>query len=322
MEKLRFFIADGMADAALARFQEDERFEVKFQKESSAEQLLDAMVNSDIIAVRSASKVREEQLMSALEKGSRLKLIIRLGAGVDNIDVKVAKEKGIHVMNTASANALSAAEHTIAMMFAVARNIPQAYGSLKNHEWKRSDFAGFELAGKRLAVVGCGQIGRLVAERALALGMDVSGYDPFVPDVTELEGMSKATHCTALEDALTGADLVTLHLPKVPATEGMINKETISQMKKGAYLFNVARGGLENVADVLAALDAGKLSAYAVDVYEKEPPEFPSTLIDHPKVICTPHLGASTKEAQQRVGLVAYEQIAGFFFENSRRGII
>lgn len=321
--KIRLYIADGMAPEALEKFQSDRRYEVLFNKETSREDLVEALKTCDVVAIRSASQVKEAELSEAFSgETPEVKLVLRLGAGVDNIDVKLAKEKGLQVMNTAKANALSAAEHTIAMMFAVARNIPQAYASLKQAEWRRSEFAGFELSSKKLAVVGCGQIGRIVAQKALALGMEVYGYDPFIQNICEVDGLEKAIHCSSLEDVLKEADLVTLHLPRVPATEGMINEEVIGQMKKGAYLFNVARGGLENIEDVLAALESGQLSAYGVDVYHQEPPEFPSKLIDHPKVICTPHLGASTKEAQQRVGLVAYEQVSALFFEDKKTGLL
>lgn len=319
---IKVFVADGMAEAALAQFQGESRFEVIAQKQTSEEELQNALNTSHLVAVRSASKVRKEHLQAAKDAGSPLKLLLRLGAGVDNIDVSFAKELGIDVMNTASANALSAAEHTIALMFAVARNVPQAYASLKKGEWRRAEFGGIELHGKTLAVLGCGQIGRLVGSKAIALGMKVNGYDPFIPNVQEVEGLNGAIHCSDLSDALKDADFVTLHLPKVPATEGLINEERLSQMKDGAILVNVARGGLEDEAAVLKALDSGKLSSYAVDVYEVEPPVFPSKLIDHPKVLCTPHLGASTLEAQKRVGEVGFEQSKAYFFEGSRRGVI
>lgn len=321
-DSIKVFVADGMAEDALAQFQADGRFEVTAQKQTSEEELQTALNTSHLVAVRSASKVRQAHLQAAKDAGSPLRLVLRLGAGVDNIDVAVAKELGIDVMNTASANALSAAEHTLAMMFAVARNVPQAYASLKNSEWRRAEFGGIELHGKRLAVLGCGQIGRLVAAKAIALGMKVNGYDPFVPNVQELEGLQAATHCSNLSDALGDADFVSLHLPKVPATAGMINDERISEMKDGAILVNVARGGLEDENAVMAALDSGKLSFYAVDVYASEPPSFPSNLVDHPRVVCTPHLGASTKEAQKRVGEVGFDQTKAYFFEDSKRGVV
>ena len=322
MTKVKLFIADGMAPSAVEAFEKSGQFEVSFHKETSLEELKAAMLSNQVVAIRSASKIRKELIEDCKKTNGELKLIIRLGAGVDNIDVKDAKENGIDVMNTASANALSAAEHTIAMMFAVARNIPQAYASLKQNEWRRSEFAGFELTGKILGVVGCGPIGRIVAQKAIALGMNVLAYDPFVKNVSSHEGLGALEQLDDLDSMLGKSDLVTLHIPKIPATAGMFNSERLAKMKPGGVLVNVARGGLENVDAIVSALDEGHLKAYAVDVYEQEPPVFPSKLIDHPKVICTPHLGASTVEAQQRVGLVAFDQIKGYFFEDKRVGVL
>jgi len=319
---VRLFVADGMSADAVKSFEDSGKFKVTFQKETNAEELKAALVNNEVVAIRSASKIRKDQILEAKNSDSALKLIIRLGAGVDNIDVADAKANGIDVMNTASANALSAAEHTIAMMFAVARNVPQAYSSLKNSEWKRAELAGFELSGKTLGALGCGQIGRIVAQKAIALGMKVVGYDPFIENLSSYEGLSALKQFKDMDEMLGHCDLVRLHLPKLKETAGMINAARIAKMKPGAVLVNVARGGLEDVTAVLNALDEGQLKAYAVDVYEKEPPEFPSALINHSKVICTPHLGASTEEAQQRVGQVAFEQVQGYFFEGSKIGTL
>ncbi len=320
--KVKIFIADGMSKDALEMFEASDQFDVTFQKETTIDELKAALVANEVVAIRSASKIKKDLIQYAKESSSKLKLIIRLGAGVDNIDVTFAKECGIDVMNTASANALSAAEHTIALMFAVARNVPQAYASLKHDEWRRAELVGFELTGKTLGVVGCGQIGRIVIQKALALGMKVCGFDPFMKDLKAYKGLEDVTIYESLDDLLRLSDLVTLHMPKGPQTARMINAEKISKMKTGSVLVNVARGGLEDVPAVLEALNNGRLRAYAVDVFEQEPPTFPSKLISHPKVICTPHLGASTVEAQDRVGMVAYHQIAAYFSDGSRVGVL
>jgi len=318
MAKLNVLISDGISQVALEKFQSSDKYSVNFRKTTSAEELLSLVAEADILAIRSASRVTPEVLAA----GKNLKLVVRLGAGVDNIDVPAATSRGVGVMNTAAANSLSAAEHTIALMFALARRVPQAVASLSRHEWKREQFVGFELSGKTLGVIGSGQIGRIVMEKALALGMRVVAYDPFVSDLSRFPSLGRAKLVKTLEELVSQSDLVTLHIPRTKETKGVISRELLKSFKKGSYLLNVARGGLLDNEAVFEALESGQLAGAALDVFEVEPPAFPDRLIDHPKVIATPHLGASTLEAQERVGLVAYDQVTGFFERGEKSGFV
>jgi D-3-phosphoglycerate dehydrogenase / 2-oxoglutarate reductase len=297
-----------MSEAALKQFQEQGSFDVTARKQTSLPELLKLLPDYDALFVRSATQVTRE----VLEAGTRLKLVLRLGAGLDNVDIPSAREKNIEVMNTAAANALSAAEQTIALMYSLARFVPQSVQSLAMGEWRRADFVGFELTGKTLGVLGCGQIGRIVMEKALGIGMNVSAYDPFVKELSEDLG-ARVELKNSIEDLVASADLVTLHIPRTAETKNLFNTELLSKMKKGSYLLNVARGGIIDEKALLEALNLGHIEGAALDVFEKEPPVFPNKLITHPKVIATPHLGASTHEAQERVGLVAFEQTRKFF---------
>jgi D-3-phosphoglycerate dehydrogenase len=318
MSKIRVLVSDGISQVALEKFQSSPHFLVNFRKTTSSEELLGLVAEADVLAIRSASRVTDGVLAVA----KNLKLVVRLGAGVDNIDVPAATARGVGVMNTAAANSLSAAEHTIALMFALARRIPQASSSMMRGEWKREQFVGFELTGKTLGVVGSGQIGRIVMEKALALGMDVVAFDPFVTSLSKFPQLSKARLVNTLEDLVAVSDLVTLHIPRSKETKGIVSRELLSKFKKGSYLLNVARGGLIDDGALLEVLDSGQLAGAALDVFEVEPPVFPVKLIDHPKVIATPHLGASTFEAQERVGLVAFDQVVGFFERGEKVGFV
>jgi D-3-phosphoglycerate dehydrogenase len=316
--KNRVLIVDGISAVALEKFRSSPNFSVNFRKTTSPEELLGLVGEAEVLAIRSASRVTPEVLAA----GKNLKLVVRLGAGVDNIDVPAATARGVGVMNTAAANSLSAAEHTIALMFALARKIPQAAASIKNSEWKREQFAGFELTGKTLGVIGAGQIGRIVMEKALALGMNVVAYDPVLADLSKFPQLARAKLMKSLEELVAQSDLVTLHIPRTKETKGIISKELLAKFKKGSYLLNVARGGLIDDEALHAALDSGHVAGAALDVFEVEPPVFPVKLIDHPKVIATPHLGASTVEAQERVGLVAFEQVSAFLESGEKRGFV
>jgi len=318
MSKIRVLISDGISQVALEKFQSSADFSVNFRKSTSPEELLGLVAECEVLAIRSASRVTPEVLAA----GKNLKLVVRLGAGVDNIDVPAATARGVGVMNTAAANSLSAAEHTIALMFALARKIPQAAASLARGEWKREQFAGFELTGKTLGVIGSGQIGRIVMEKALALGMRVVAYDPFVSDLSRFPALGAARLLASLEELVSRSDLVTLHIPRTQETRGVISRELLSKFKKGSYLLNVARGGLIDDQALWDALESGHLAGAALDVFEVEPPVFPVKLVEHPRVIATPHLGASTLEAQERVGLVAFDQVEAFIRKGEKLGFV
>jgi D-3-phosphoglycerate dehydrogenase len=258
----------------------------------------------DGLAVRSATKVTAELIAAS----DALKVIGRAGIGVDNIDVAAATERGIVVMNTPYGNAITAAEHTIAMMFALARQIPAADRSTQAGKWEKSRFMGVELSGKTLGIIGCGNIGAIVAGRAHGLKMKAIAYDPFLSPERALElGVERV----ALDDLFARADFITLHTPLTEATRNLIDKGAIAKMKRGVRLINCARGGLVVEADLAAALDEGQVAGAAIDVFVEEPAT-QNPLFGRDNFVATPHLGAATSEAQENVALQIAEQMADF----------
>jgi D-3-phosphoglycerate dehydrogenase len=258
----------------------------------------------DGLAIRSSSTVTPEILAAA----KNLKVIGRAGIGVDNVDVPCATEKGVIVMNTPFGNSITTAEHAIAMMFALARQIPQASASTHAGKWEKSKFMGVELYNKTLGVVGCGNIGGIVATRGVGLRMNVIAFDPFLTDERAVElGVEKVS----LDDLFARADFITLHVPKNDKTKNLINKDSIAKMKKGVRIINCARGGIVVEKDLKDALDSGHVAGAALDVFEVEPAT-ENILFGHPNVVCTPHLGAATSEAQVNVAIQVAEQMADY----------
>src|SRR5690242_5747848 len=254
------------------------------------------------LAVRSATKVGAELLAAA----DTLKVVGRAGIGVDNIDVPAATERGIVVMNTPYGNAITAAEHTIAMMFALARQIPAADRTTQAGRWEKSRFMGVELSGKTLGIIGCGNIGAIVADRAQGLKMRVVAYDPFLSPERAVElGVERVT----LDDLFARADFITLHTPLTDATRNIIDRRAIKKMKRGVRLINCARGGLVVEEDLAAALEEGRVAGAAIDVFVGEPAT-ESPLFGRDNFVATPHLGAATSEAQENVALQIAEQMA------------
>ncbi|MCP4200640.1 MAG: phosphoglycerate dehydrogenase [bacterium] len=270
------------AGAQLRQLGDDER-----------EKLPEIVEDFDAIVVRSRTKVTAE----LLRRGRKLKVVGRAGIGVDNVDIAAATDLGILVVNAPTANLVSATEHTFALLLALARNVPAADRSLRAGEWDRKRFLGRELDGKTLGVVGLGRIGQAVAHRARAFGMTIVAYDPYLdPSAAKRLDIEMDT----LEAVLGRADVVTLHMPLTDETRDLISAARIAQMKQGSILVNCARGGIVDDKALLEALESGHLAGAALDVFEVEPPEDRS-LIDHPKVVGTPHIGAQTREAQERV---------------------
>lgn len=264
--------------------------------------LAGAVADVDAIIVRSATSLDA----GIIEHASRLKVIGRAGVGVDNVDVQAATRRGIVVANAAETTVVSAAEHTIALMLALARNVPQAHAALKSGTWDRARFGGIELAGKTLGVLGLGRIGREVARRALALGMRVVAYDPFVsPERFRELGVD---HAESLDDVYASADVITLHLPLSDETRGMLDAAAFARMRDGVRIINAARGGLVAEDDLVDAIESGKVAGAALDVFGSEPYHGPLLGLD--QVVVTPHLAASTAEAQDRAGVVIAEQVA------------
>lgn len=256
------------------------------------------------LAVRSATKVTAD----ILAKATNLKIVGRAGVGVDNIDVKAATERKVQVINTPAGNAIAAGELAVAYMFALARKIPQSTASMKKGEWEKKKFAGVEITGKTLGVVGFGNIGRQVGERGVGLKMKVLAYDPMIPSgATPPAGVEYAS----FEDLVKRADFISLHLPLTPETKNLFGKETLLKMKKGAYLINCARGGIVDENALYEVMKGGHLAGAALDVFEKEPCG-PLPLFELDNVLASPHLGASTKEAQEKVAVELAEVFVEF----------
>ena len=297
----RVLVKEEIAQAGLDLLRE--RFEVDLGTDWSDGELPERIADYDALIVRSATQVTAD----LIERGERLKVIGRAGIGVDNIDVAAATKRGVIVANAPESNAIAAAEHTIALMLALCRNVPQAHASLTGGRWDRKRFGGVEVYRKTLGILGFGRIGQLVAERAKGFGMSVLAFDPFVGAERYRElGVERAESSA---DVYARADVVTLHLPRTPETDNWLDAEAFAQMKDGVRIVNCARGELVDHAALEDALRSGKVAGAALDVFREEP------ITDHPLfgmpgVVVTPHLGASTAEAQDRAGAITAEQVA------------
>ena len=301
----KVLISDELSETAVNVFKErglDVTYEPKLGKDK--EKLLSIIGLYDGLAVRSATKATAPVIAA----GKKLKVIGRAGIGVDNIDIPAATAAGVVVMNTPYGNAITTAEHAIALMFAAARQIPQASHSTHAGKWEKSRFMGVELYGKTLGVIGCGNIGGIVADRAVALKMRVIAFDPYLTDARAVElGVEKVE----LDALLTRADIITLHTPLTEQTKNILSAKALAKTKKGVIIVNCARGGLVDEAALKAGLDGGHIASAALDVFATEPAtEHP--LFGHERVVATPHLGASTNEAQENVAIQIAEQMADY----------
>jgi D-3-phosphoglycerate dehydrogenase len=297
-------VADSIAESGIELLRGTPGAHVHVQTGMSPDQLAKVIGDYDALIVRSATRVTEEVLRSI----GRLRVVGRAGTGVDNIDLDAATRAGVVVINTPGGNSVAAAELTLSLLLSMARNVPQANHDLKQGRWERKKYMGVEVAGKTLGVVGLGRIGREVARRARAFRMKVVGYDPYVTSQLAEDGGIEAI---PLDDLLARSDFVSLHVPVSDETRHMIDATAIERMKPGARLINCARGGLIDEDALLAALESGRISGAALDVFETEPPSN-TRLIEHPLVVSTPHLGASTREAQERVGTEIAAKIRDF----------
>jgi D-3-phosphoglycerate dehydrogenase len=287
-------VSDPLSPKAIAQLTAAPGVSLRQVKGLSEEQLIPLVADVDAWVVRSATQVTRRLVDAA----PRLRWIARAGAGLDNIDVAAAKERGIAVLNVPGANSVAVAELVFALLLALFRQIPEADASLRRGAWEKARFKGRELRGKTLGIVGLGRIGRAVAQRARAFEMTVVGHDPLVADA---DARAAGVEPLPLDDLLVRADIVTLHVPATPQTRGMIGAAQLARMPRGAVLVNAARGGLVDEAALHAALVSGALGGAALDVFETEPPGA-SPLLTLPNVVATPHLGASTVEAQDAVG--------------------
>ena len=299
----KVLIADALSERAAEIFRE-RGLGVDVKVGLKPDELLSIIGEYDGLAIRSATKVTEAVLQAA----PNLKVIGRAGIGVDNIDVPAATARGVVVMNTPFGNTITTAEHAIAMMFALARQIPAADRSTQAGKWEKSKFMGVELFSKTLGLIGCGNIGTIVAERALGLRMKVAAYDPFLSEERALDlGVEKVE----LDELLRRADFISLHTPMTDQTRGIINAGALAKCKKGVRIINCARGGLVVEEDLVAALDSGHVAGAAFDVFSQEPAR-ENVLFGHPNVVTTPHLGAATEEAQENVALQIADQISDY----------
>lgn len=298
---MKVLASDKIAEVGL-KMLKDAGIEAEMKTGLPEDELVKIIPQYDALIVRSGTKVTPK----IIEAGKNLKIIGRAGVGVDNVDLPTATKNGVIVVNSPEGNTVAAAEHTWAMLLTMARQIPQAYAKLKAGNWDRKSFKGIEVLNKTLGVVGLGKIGRRVASYALGMGMKVTAYDPFV---TEEYAKSLGIELKQLDDLIKESDFITFHIPKTKETANMINKDSIAKMKKGVRLVNVARGGIINEADLAEALKSGKVTAAALDVFEKEPLPADSPLLKLDNIVVTPHLGASTVEAQVNVAVDVVEQI-------------
>lgn len=293
-EPLVVLVTDKVSETGLAPLREDDRFEVVKVDDSSDPAFTEALARAHGLVVRSATKVGAE----LLEQAPELRVVGRAGVGVDNIDLAAATGRGVAVMNAPAGNTVSAAELTLALILAMVRRVPAADASVRAGQWARSNFKGAELRGRTLGLVGAGRIGGEVARRCRAFGMRVLCFDPYLTQERAVElGVTRAT----LDAVIEGADILSLHVPLTDDTKGMMDEAAIARMKKGAFLVNVARGGVVDEAAVARALEEGHLAGAALDVFENEPLEDESPLRSAPNLVLTPHLGASTSEAQELV---------------------
>ncbi len=293
----------------------EQGFEVVEKQGIKRNELLDLIGEFDALLTRSETKIDCE----LLKNSGKLKLVGRGGVGIDNIDLDSASEKGIIVMNTPDANTISAVEHTMALLLSLCRTIPNANDSLKQGEWKRKQFTGFELYKKTVGIIGLGRIGSRIAKRCKAFEMEVLAFDPYIPE--ERAWKCGATLVDDLEELLEKCDVLTIHAPMNAETKDLIGEKEISKMKKNAVIINCARGGIVNEKALLKALDKGELYGAGLDVFEDEPPK-ESKLVKHPKTLVTPHLGANTFESQKKVSIQLAEQVADALKEKSYRNVV
>lgn len=299
---MKILVSDPLSEEGIKILKEVRDFDVDVKTDLKPDELEAIIKDYQALIVRSATKVTKDVINAA----SKLRVIGRAGVGLDNVDLEAATNKGIIVMNTPAGNTISTAEHTLSMVLALSRNIPSADLSLKSGEWKRSKFMGVELYGKTLGVVGLGRIGTEVSKRALSFGMKVIAYDPFLSkEVANQLGIE----IVELTDLFKMADFITVHAPLTDETRHIISDKEIALMKDGVRLINCARGGIIDEAALLRALDSGKIAGAALDVFEKEPPDFSSPLLKHKNVVLSPHLGASTEEAQVNVAIEVCQSV-------------
>ena len=311
---MRVLVSDNLADSGIERLRSVPELEIDVNTTLSPEELVSVIKNYHALVIRSATKVTAEVIRAA----DNLLAVARAGIGLDNVDIEAASKRGIVVMNTPDGNVITTAEHAIAMMLAMTRNIPQAASSLKAGMWEKKRFTGREVYNKVLGIIGIGRIGRVVADRARGLRMNVIAYDPYI----SIEALEKlGIRGVTLNELFARSDYITVHTPMTKDTRNIINAEAFGRMKKGVFIINCARGGIVNEKDLHEAIRSGIVAGAALDVFSQEPPK-DNPLLDLEQVIATPHLGASTDEAQENVAIAVAEQVIDFLKEGTIRNAI
>ena len=309
---MKVLVCDNVSAKGVAFLEAQQGLEVVAVEGGLSDELLR---DGEAIIIRSATKVTRE----VMDKAPRLRVVGRAGVGVDNVDVEAATERGIVVMNTPSGNTISTAELTFSMLMALARKIPQAHMAMKGGAWDRKKFGGTELSGKTLGVLGMGRIGSQVARRAIAFGMRVLAFDPYL---SLSKARAQQVELLELDEIFERADFITVHMPLSEETRNMLDAAAFAKMKEGVYLVNCARGGIINEADLVVAVGEGKIAGAALDVYESEPLPEDSPLRGVSEIVMTPHLGASTKEAQESVGLEVAEAVTDYLVNGAVRNAV
>lgn len=301
----KVLVSDKLAPQGLELLEKAPEIEVDYSPGLEPQALLERIGDVDGLVIRSATKVTAEVLASA----TKLRVIGRAGIGVDNVDVAAATERGVAVLNTPEGNNITTAEHAMALLVALARHIPQADASMKSGRWEKSKFTGMELYNRTLGILGIGHIGSVVAQRARGLGMKVVAHDPHIAS----EAAAKLdVELVSFDELLERADAITVHVPKTKETLGLVGREALRRVRPGVLLVNAARGGIVDEDALLEALEDGRVGGAALDVFETEPPQPDHPLVRHPHVICTPHLGAATEQAQVNVAIAAAEQVRDY----------
>ena len=311
---MKILVADSVSERAVEILREQKSWDVVFLPKKAGANVAEEICDADALVVRSATKVTAQ----LLAKAERLRVIGRAGTGVDNVDLDAATQKGVVVMNTPGGNAVSVAEHTLALLLALARRIPQADALMKQGRWEKKKLEGMELRGKTLGLIGLGQIGSDVARLAKAFEMQIIAYDPYVSSLLAGELDVKLA---SIEEVFKSADFISLHCSATPETRHLVNAKTLALAQPGLRIVNCARGELINEADLLAALESGLVAGAALDVFETEPPK-DSKLVSHPSVIATPHIAGSTEEAQEIVGIRIAEQVRDFLISGVARSAV
>lgn len=311
---MKVLVSDSLAEEGIEILQQAEGIEVDVKVGLSPQELKEIIPDYHGLVIRSATKVTAE----IIDAAKNLKVIGRAGAGLDNVDIPAATKRKIVVMNTPGGNTISVAEHTISLMFSLARHVPQATSSMKAGKWEKKKFMGMELYQKTLGIIGIGNVGAIVADRALGLKLKVIAHDPFV---SKEKAQEMGVELVSLDELFQRADIITIHTPLIDETRGLINAASFEKMKEGVIIINCARGGIVVEEDLCQAIKKGKVRGAALDVFEKEPPGSCS-LLELEEVICTPHLGASTEEAQINVAVAVAEQISDYLLKGEIRNAV